>query len=73
MPLPHDEIISIAISNVGWYDREFEDKCYYIYTFWSCNTTVWGDGRMGTAIRANGPADAVKIAYEFSTRPAPTS
>ena len=65
MPLPHDEIISIAITNGGWYDRQFVDKCFYIYTFGTCNGNDWGTERNGTAIKANGSADAVRIAYDI--------
>ena len=38
MSLSHDLIISIVISNGGWYDKEFKDKCYCIYAFGYCTS-----------------------------------
>ncbi|XMA20914.1 hypothetical protein WAI453_013705 [Rhynchosporium graminicola] len=65
MPLPHDEIVSIAISNGGWFDKEFVDRCYYIYTFGTCSDIDWANERSGVCIKANGSQHAVRIAYNI--------
>lgn len=36
-PLPHDEIISICISNSSWYDDAGEGVCYCICTLGKCD------------------------------------
>ncbi|EMC97269.1 hypothetical protein BAUCODRAFT_147392 [Baudoinia panamericana UAMH 10762] len=65
MPLPHDPLISIAISNGGWYDKQFEDKCYLIHTFGYCTKTKWEDGRHPAIVKVDNHGVAVKTAYEI--------
>ncbi|KAK6436907.1 hypothetical protein LTR95_006911, partial [Oleoguttula sp. CCFEE 5521] len=65
MPLPHDPLISIAISNGGWYDKQFTDKCYIIYTFGFYTETKWDKGRYPTILKADDDGDAVRKAYEI--------
>lgn len=67
MPLPHDPLISIAISNGGWYDKEFTDKCYIIHTFGFCRETKWENGRFPTIVKASSDEEAVRQAYEILT------
>ncbi|KAL9122241.1 MAG: hypothetical protein Q9187_001193 [Circinaria calcarea] len=64
MPLPHDPIISIVISNGGWYDKRFEDKCYCIYAFGVCDEIKWPDERNVSVIKVSGNEEAVRVAYE---------
>jgi DNA polymerase elongation subunit (family B) len=64
MPLPEDEIMTIAITNGGWYDKEFEDKCVCAYTFGSCSEVAWDNGRTGVTKRVRGSVEAVRFAYE---------
>ncbi|KAK5162688.1 uncharacterized protein LTR77_011241 [Saxophila tyrrhenica] len=65
MPLPHDPLISISISNGGWYDKEFVDKCYLIYTFGFHTETEWENGRHPTIVKVDTDEDAVRTAYEI--------
>jgi DNA polymerase elongation subunit (family B) len=65
MPLPHDPLISISISNGGWYDKEFKDKCYLIYTFGYHTQAKWEDGRYPVILKAENDTDAVRKAYEI--------
>lgn len=65
MPLPHDDIISITISNAGWFDKEHDDVCICIYTFGHCQDDLIVDGRKVTVVRVNSGAEAVMMAYKF--------
>ena len=67
MPLPHDDLISITISNGGWLDDSNEDVCYCIYTFGYHNPDEIVDGRRPTFIKAGTSANAVAKAYEILT------
>lgn len=53
MPLPHDDIISITISNGGWFDNAYDDVCVCIYTFGKCEKDLVVDGRRITLVKAN--------------------
>ncbi|KAL2357356.1 hypothetical protein BJ546DRAFT_947622 [Cryomyces antarcticus] len=64
MPLSHDPIISIVISNGGWYDKQFEDKCYIIHTFGYCNKIEWENGRNVLITRVDNDEEAVRQTYE---------
>lgn len=63
MPLPHDPIISIVISNGCWYDKKGQDVCVCIYTFGKLSKPELGEGRDPIFIKANSSAHAVEIAY----------
>lgn len=65
MPLPHDDIISITISNGGWFDNAYDDVCVCIYTFGKCKQDLVVDGRRVTLVKANSGAEAVMLAYRF--------
>ncbi|KAH8157951.1 hypothetical protein CIB48_g10296 [Xylaria polymorpha] len=65
MLLPYDPIISIVISNGGWYDKEFDDKCYCIYAFGVCKTIKWPDGRNAMVIKVDNSECAVRKAYRI--------
>ena len=64
MPLLHDEIVSIAITNGGWYDKEFLDKCFCIYSVGHCSGVEWDLGRQGILIRVGSSEEAAQKAYE---------
>ena len=64
MPLPEDKIMTIAITNGGWYDKQFADKCVCAYTFGHCSEVEWDEGRQGVTVKVNGSAEAVRFAYE---------
>ena len=64
MPLPEDQIMTIAIANGGWYDKEFEDKCVCAYTFGSCSEVAWDNGRLGVTRKVKGSVEAVRFAYD---------
>jgi DNA polymerase elongation subunit (family B) len=38
MPLPEDEVMTIALTNGGWYDKVFADKCLCFHTFGKANS-----------------------------------
>lgn len=65
MPLPHDDIISITISNGGWFDKTCDDVCVCIYTFGSCKQNLIVDGREVTLVKVSSGAEAVMTAYKF--------
>lgn len=65
MPLPHDDIISITISNGGWFDKRYDDICICIYTFGSCKPNLIVDGREVTLVKVNSGAEAVLASYRF--------
>lgn len=64
MPLSHDPIISIVTSNGGWYDKEFEDKCYCIFAFGECRNIDWDCDRSAVIIKVDGNEQAVKTTYD---------
>lgn len=64
VPLPHDDIISITISNGGWHDESVEDVCFCIYTFGFHRDIKLETGRRPTFIKAGTSANAVVKAYE---------
>ena len=64
VPLPHDEIISISITNGGWYYREYEDKCFCIYTMRTVSNTDWDLDRNSQLMRVGGLKEAVEAAYD---------
>lgn len=45
MLLPHDPIISLVVFNGGWYDKEFDDKCHFLYTLGTCNNIDWASDK----------------------------
>jgi len=63
MPLPHDDIISITISNAGWYDNWDDDICVCIYTFGSCRENLIVDNRSVKTIKVNSGTEAVMASY----------
>ncbi|RYP54113.1 hypothetical protein DL768_001115 [Monosporascus sp. mg162] len=63
MPLPHDRIISITISNGCWYDERGEDVCVCIYTFGHVRQLELGDGRKPVFIKARSSEHAVHLAW----------
>lgn len=65
MPLPHDPIISIVVSNGGWYDKEFEDKCYCLYAFGKCREIKWPDGRNAYVAKVSGNEEAVRETFKI--------
>ncbi|KAK2591532.1 hypothetical protein QQS21_010782 [Conoideocrella luteorostrata] len=65
MPLPHDPIISIVVSNGGWYDKEFEDKCYCLYAFGKCGNINWPEGRNAYVARVSGNEEATRETYKI--------
>lgn len=65
VPLPHDDIISISISNGGWHEDEIEDICFCIYTFGFHRQVELETGRRPTFVKANTSANAIRQAYEI--------
>lgn len=65
VPLPHDDIISITISNGGWHDDLAEDVCFCIYTFGFHRHVELETGRTPTFVKAHTSAGAVLKAYEI--------
>lgn len=65
MPLPHDDIISITISNAGWFDKAYDDICVCIYTFGRCKEPLIVDGREVKLAKVGSGAEAVAAAYKF--------
>lgn len=65
MPLPHDDMISIVISNGGWHDDDIEDVCYCIYTFGYHRDIELDNGRKPIFIKAKSSTHSVEIAYEI--------
>lgn len=63
MPLPHDPIISITISNGAWYDKTGDDICICIHTFGTVKSDLVVDGRKPTIVKAQSSPHAVVIAY----------
>lgn len=68
MPLPHDQIISITISNGAWFDKQHDDICVCIYTFGKCKQDLVVDGRPVTLVKAATSGEAVALAYEFLSK-----
>lgn len=60
MPLSHDQIISVVVSNGGWYDKEFEDKCYCLYTFGVCHNINWPPGRNAYISKVSSDQETVR-------------
>lgn len=65
VPLPHDDIISISISNGGWHDDLVDDVCYCIYTFGFHRDVELDYGRKPVFIKAGTSSNAVKKTYEI--------
>ena len=65
MPLPHDPIISVVISNGGWYDKQFPDKCYILYTFGYHNEVEWEAGRHPVIMKMTDSEELVERVYGF--------
>lgn len=65
MPLPHDPIISITISNGAWHDNTTEDVCYCIYTFGYHREIEFPGGRKVTFLKAGTSEMAVQKVYEL--------
>lgn len=65
MPLPHDDIISISISNGGWHENDIEDVCYCIYTFGFHREIELDTGRKPVFIKAGSSGDATVKAHEI--------
>ncbi|KAH7001770.1 hypothetical protein B0J12DRAFT_587644, partial [Macrophomina phaseolina] len=63
MPLPHDPIISITISNGAWYDKTGDDICICIYTFGVVRKDLVVDGRKPMVVKAQSSSHAVVMAY----------
>ncbi|KAI1291212.1 hypothetical protein F5Y03DRAFT_403558 [Xylaria venustula] len=63
MPLPHDPIISITISNGSWYDKTGTDICVCIYTFGYVRDVDLVDGRRPLFMKARSTGHAVELAY----------
>lgn len=64
VPLPHDEIISVKISNGGWYADTIADVCYCIHTFEFHGEIEFGTGRKPVFGKAVASANAFAKAYE---------
>lgn len=65
MTLPHDPIISIVVSNGGWYDKEFKDKCFCIHAFGKCGKIKWPNGRNAYVARVSGNEEATREAFKI--------
>lgn len=65
MPLPHDPIISVEVSNGGWYDKEFEDKCYCLHAFGRCGSIKWPVGRNAYVAKVSGNEQTVRETYKI--------
>ncbi len=65
MPLPHDPIVSIAITNGGWYTKSHPDVCMCIYTNGYHGELKNEEGRQTLTVKANSSAHAVMLAYKF--------
>lgn len=65
MPLPHDVITSMVISNGGWFDHELNDKCYCLHSFGYCRSREWEAGRNVNVIKVDGSAELIMKAYEI--------
>ena len=65
MPLPHDRIISITISNGGWYESAIEDVCYCIYTLGFHTEVEMKSGRSPVFVKVDSSSMAVVKAYEI--------
>ena len=71
MPLPHDDIVSIAISNGAWIDDMDADVCYCIYTGGFHTQKTNEDKRPITYIKVTSSTRAVEKAYEILTSLSP--
>lgn len=71
MPLPEDEMMTVAITNGGWYDKTFGDKCLCLHTFGNVGEVEWDEGRTGVVVKVNGSAQAVRVVYETITSMCP--
>lgn len=65
VPLPHDDIISITISNGGWHDNSVEDVCFCVYTFGFHRDIELETGRKPVFVKAGTSAGAVMKTYEI--------
>ncbi|RYP11920.1 hypothetical protein DL767_011212 [Monosporascus sp. MG133] len=63
MPLPHDQITSITISNGCWYDKKGEDVCICIYTFGYVREVDLGEGHRPVFVRTRSSEYAVHLAW----------
>jgi DNA polymerase elongation subunit (family B) len=63
MTLPHDDILSITISNGGWYTKEFKDICICMYTNGYVRKVEWEDGRDPLIVKVKSGGHAVETAY----------
>ena len=67
MPLPHDDLISITISNRAWREDVNRDLCYYIYTFGRHREVVTETGRKTVFIKAGTSSNALIKTYKILT------
>ncbi|KAF4460195.1 DNA polymerase (pol2) [Fusarium albosuccineum] len=65
MCLPHDPIISTVVSNGGWYDKEFDDKCFCLYAFGKCGKIKWPEGRSAHVTKVSGNEEIVRETYKI--------
>ncbi|KAL9631171.1 MAG: hypothetical protein Q9164_006032 [Protoblastenia rupestris] len=65
VPLPHDDIISITISNGGWHENVIEDVCFWVYTFGFYKEVELETGKKPVFVQANTSEDAVEKTYEI--------
>ncbi|KAI6986052.1 hypothetical protein KC359_g8907, partial [Hortaea werneckii] len=65
MPLPHDDLISITISNGGWFEDDIPDVCYCIYTFGHHTEVQFEHGSKPNFIKANTSSEACVAAYNI--------
>ncbi|KAK1809217.1 hypothetical protein LTR12_016432 [Friedmanniomyces endolithicus] len=65
MPLPHDDLISITISNGAWFEGGVSDVCYCVYTFGFHREVELDNGRKPVFVKAGSSAGAVVKAFEI--------
>lgn len=65
MPLPHDDLISITISNGAWFDDSVPDLCYCIYTFGFHREVELDNGRKPIFVKAGSNTDLVVKTFEI--------
>lgn len=70
-PLPHDEMISICISNAAWYEGKKKDLCYCLYSFGKCSEMKLEDGRNPIVIKVPNSTRMCEMAYDILEKLSP--